>query len=517
MYKIVVVDDEPLIARTICQIIAKVTNVFEVVAVAHDGESALEQIFEHRPEIVFTDIKMPKMSGLELAQIIREHCPDTKVVILSGYGEFDYAVTAIKAGVAEYLLKPVNREKMAEILEALEKQINLRYHTAQLNILNAICNHTSQKFTEDEFTKYFPYQSYAIMVSCQGSYLHAPIEWSDKSLDLESGNYLYESVWKQKVEEPHWIVNGYKPNEKILIIGGQPEQQLELKKKMAELHQFWNKKERPITSVIDVFSGTDSEKIKAHIFDSSQFLKRTIRFSHSQFLDFTEEEKTTESKFNLSEEEIHYLAVLFQQKQYDHLRQNIFRIFEEFQQENLTQMKIEQILKNILLAMINKMDVEVSYQECVENLYEGIGYCHNWDELFQAYYEIIEELIEVREDKDYHNIPQNQIAQQVRKYITDHYTQTINIQTIAMDFGVVAPYLSRIYSDYYGTTIKNDILELRIKRAEELLKIQPPLPLREIADLSGFNDQFYFSKVFKKYHQISPVDFRKLLNDEITI
>ena len=78
--------------------------------------------------------------------------------------------------------------------------------------------------------------------------------------------------------------------------------------------------------------------------------------------------------------------------------------------------------------------------------------------------------------------------------------------------GVLNSY--KIYMNYYGTSIKNDLLDLRMKKAKELLKVIPAIPLKEIADLCGFNDQFYFSKVFKKYNNMNPVDFRKFVNNE---
>lgn len=85
---------------------------------ASDGEIALPQILEKKPDILLTDIKMPFMDGLELSQIVRAKLPDTKIIILSGYNEFDYARQAISLGISEYLLKPVSA---ADILEAVDK------------------------------------------------------------------------------------------------------------------------------------------------------------------------------------------------------------------------------------------------------------------------------------------------------------------------------------------------------------------------------------------------------------
>ena len=85
---------------------------------APDGEVALPQLLEKRPDILLTDIKMPFMDGLELARIVRKELPDTRIIILSGHNEFEYARKAITLGVNDYLLKPVSSR---DILEAVDR------------------------------------------------------------------------------------------------------------------------------------------------------------------------------------------------------------------------------------------------------------------------------------------------------------------------------------------------------------------------------------------------------------
>ena len=86
---------------------------------ASDGELAWPQILEQKPDIVITDIKMPFMDGLQLAGLIRRELPDTRIVILSGYSEFEYAQEALRIGVTEYLLKPITPRQLREVIEKL--------------------------------------------------------------------------------------------------------------------------------------------------------------------------------------------------------------------------------------------------------------------------------------------------------------------------------------------------------------------------------------------------------------
>ena len=82
---------------------------------AGDGELAWPAILEQRPDIVITDIKMPFMDGLQLAGLIRRELPDTRIIILSGYSEFEYAQEALRIGVTEYLLKPITPRQLREV------------------------------------------------------------------------------------------------------------------------------------------------------------------------------------------------------------------------------------------------------------------------------------------------------------------------------------------------------------------------------------------------------------------
>ena len=103
MVKVFLVEDEIVIRENICQMVPWAEYGFELCGEAGDGEMALPLILEKKPDVLITDIRMPFMDGLELSQIVRKELPDTKIVIVSGYDDFNYARTAITIGVEEYL------------------------------------------------------------------------------------------------------------------------------------------------------------------------------------------------------------------------------------------------------------------------------------------------------------------------------------------------------------------------------------------------------------------------------
>ncbi|PYI53082.1 response regulator transcription factor [Paenibacillus flagellatus] len=116
MFKVMIVDDEPHIRKGLRTIIPWESFGFVVTAEAEDGAEALERAESHVPDVVITDIRMPRMDGIELSKELKSRFPDIKVLILSGYNEFAYAKEAMKYGVADYLLKPVDPEELGPIL-----------------------------------------------------------------------------------------------------------------------------------------------------------------------------------------------------------------------------------------------------------------------------------------------------------------------------------------------------------------------------------------------------------------
>ena len=118
MKQIFLVEDEVIIRHGIRDNINWEENGFLFVGEAGDGEYAYPMILKTEPDILLTDVRMPFMDGLELSRLVKKALPDTKIIILSGYNEFDYAKEAIKIGISDYLLKPITS---ANLIEALKK------------------------------------------------------------------------------------------------------------------------------------------------------------------------------------------------------------------------------------------------------------------------------------------------------------------------------------------------------------------------------------------------------------
>lgn len=123
MLKVLIVDDEPYIREGIKVMIDWGNYGFEICYEAGNGEDALQIIRDYEVDIVFTDIKMPVMGGLELIKQVKQNVDkEIRFVILSGYYEFEYAKKAIQYRVTDYLLKPIQEEELIDLLETINKR-----------------------------------------------------------------------------------------------------------------------------------------------------------------------------------------------------------------------------------------------------------------------------------------------------------------------------------------------------------------------------------------------------------
>ncbi|WP_027954867.1 response regulator transcription factor [Halobacillus kuroshimensis] len=123
MYQAITVDDEKLIKRSIAALIRANDTGFEIVGEAKDGCEALQLQEEANPDLVITDIRMPKMNGLNFIKKVKERNPHTKFIIISGYDEFEYAQTAIRYGVVDFLLKPIKPDQFLSSLRKVYRQL----------------------------------------------------------------------------------------------------------------------------------------------------------------------------------------------------------------------------------------------------------------------------------------------------------------------------------------------------------------------------------------------------------
>lgn len=138
--KVLIVDDEPYMIEYIKKLVDWESYGFCQVLTAKGGSIARDLLQEHQPELLITDIKMPKISGLDLSRIIKENHYPTKVIIISGYSEFEYAQQAVRYGVSEYLVKPVLKNDFMKTLERILEKSFDKQADAENSTEGMFCN-----------------------------------------------------------------------------------------------------------------------------------------------------------------------------------------------------------------------------------------------------------------------------------------------------------------------------------------------------------------------------------------
>ena len=123
MYRVVIIDDEPIIVQGLSLTIPWGDYGCEIVGTAGSGEEGLELVRRVKPDILFSDIAMPGMSGLQMIAALRSELPHMLITILTGYRDFDYAQTAIRLGVSRFLLKPTNLEEIKEAIHFMTGEL----------------------------------------------------------------------------------------------------------------------------------------------------------------------------------------------------------------------------------------------------------------------------------------------------------------------------------------------------------------------------------------------------------
>ena len=204
MYSVYIADDEMWVIVGLKKRIEKTGLPFQVIGEANNGVMALEEIEKKKPDILFTDIRMPGYSGLELLELLRKKELQTKVILISGYAEFEYAQSAIRNGAYDYLLKPIDQEKLQIVLERilgdgagiLENEQELVAPSTIRKIMDEIKEHYTENITLTGLA-----EKYAISVSYLSELLKEHLQLSSKRIQKAKELLADESLSIEQIAE----------------------------------------------------------------------------------------------------------------------------------------------------------------------------------------------------------------------------------------------------------------------------------------------------------------------------
>lgn len=519
MLKIFLVEDEIVMREGIKKNIDWEKENFEFVGDAGDGELAYPLIIQKKPDILITDIKMPFMDGLELSRLVKAELPDIKIIVLSGYNEFDYAKEAIDIGITEYMLKPVTSVKLLETLHKVEKIIFDQREKAV------------PKGGADEETKFFrKLVSGGMSVSLllkEGRALGIELAASEYNLlllqlfagaDVDASHERIESI-KQGFEElgkvyPIVFVNLGREEFWFLLKGTQDYPLKTLEKELTqELEKLvWFEQQTEYFGIL----GRSVERlgdigICYHTADK-EFAHRFLK-ERNKIYNVAE---PTEAVFdieslNLSQTDRKSLEQFLSTGLKNEIEAFIDSYFGKVGNKNIQSMLFRQyVVMDIYIIVINfSQRMGYKKQELVA-LYgdekELVNVSDSVEDTKRYLKKLLEMTIDLREKVS--NNKYDTILKQAKAYIEENYNQyDISLNTVAASVNLSPNHFSTIFSQELGETFIEYLTRVRMEKAKELLRTTAKKST-EIAYEVGYKDAHYFSNLFKKTQNCTPREYR---------
>lgn len=526
MYKVVIVDDDRIIRRGLSSVIPWKEHGFELVGEAADGETGLELIEATNPQIVVSDIQMPFMNGLEMAKVIREKKPKTKIILLTGYEDFQYAHEAIKLKAFDYVLKPVENSSLIEKLKQasaeweLESQREKQIHESRLFIEQQFLKKLSLMSSSSE---QLPRELDSIGIKTAGSAFAASYIKVDHFGGGSDSSRVEMKKFQVMQECKKWIHNSFiqgdivnAESEHFAVFLSTDKMNAEDFKQEVKLlfkHFLKNVDEKlRITVTITMgrvypdLSGLHRSYLEALTAMGFRHIigKNTVySITETESVQFTE----TASDFHFYEALIQFIKLGLPEK--------VTALLDDIKTDLLKTKSLS--LQNVVL-LANRIINLISYES-----EKGVK---TWDRLkfrdyeseimqMQTIDDIFEKVKEVAADAALcvHQLNSNQRHSLVDKAIafiqSNYQVGNLSLQMVADEIHISSAYLSNLFKVEKGFNFGDFLLETRMKKAMELFR-QTNLKSYEIAEKTGYSNPQYFSSSFKKYTGYSPAEFRKL-------
>lgn len=534
--KVFLVEDEMVIRRGIKNSIDWEKEGYIFCGEASDGELAYPMIIKEKPDILITDIRMPFMDGLELCKLVKKELPNIKILILSGYDEFDYAKEAIRLGVTEYLLKPISSGKLLEALNGVSESIRREKEDKDLvrkymEEMRENTEHEKQKFFEQMIAGNLSMadaletgKKYEMNLSA-GMYNLLLFRFTLGEENRKSGELLGEAEYaiEKLTERLEYVFEFQRGVEgwAFLLMADNEEQMSErvkeLSKDLEEIMKnystiaYFGGIGQPVARLRELEeSFREAERALAARFtmelnriisvEDIRMAQNVDTLDDIEIMSFGEIEKTRTmlEKFlnNGAEDEIDEFVDVY---------------INELPEENLKSVLMRQYIIMdayiVMMSFCEKIEgIEGEMQAQSEELKNSMKTIQTLEEIKNYIRMLLKKIIGVRDTisgRRYSDIIE--IAKdQIRKtYMSDE----ISLNTIAEEVGMSPSYFSSIFSKEMGKTFVEYLTEIRMDRAKELLMCSS-MKTSEIGYEVGYKDPHYFSYIFKKTQNCTPKEFR---------
>lgn len=514
MYRIMVADDEEDIREGIAYLIRNRRPGWEVDASARDGAEALQRAMTFLPHMVLTDINMPHMNGLDFLENLKGLLPEAKLLVLSGYDQFDYAVQAMRLGVSDYLTKPVDVDKLLGHLDVFCSQWEQTQNARRVDALHIYLEKTKRVEVRNFF-----------QTAIQGSKLPELSEAAAKftrgnafccvlSNSLNGHEEQLEEILNQRLNSQHrWVwVAAEKPAEAGIVFWSD---QVACSELFLQLNQL-------LEAIAVECRRTYGQKVRffiGSVLDAPS--KLAISYRRSLYtMNYTfPDDATLVTSYNdvlenslLPCEQIPKtlrMAIITavgcgNRNAFFEKCQELFTWFQ--QKEILDAAYVRMCILGLCYGILNESQTEgaLSYYEYVD--FQSEIMASGTLEELQTNFENFVRLRWLRQDSS--NQPKPSIAQRVESIAQQHLADIeFTLDDVAALLFISPNYLRQLFKRETGQTFTEFLTTKRMEHAKILLG-NPKLKISSVSEQCGYADSRYFSVCFKKYWHMTPSEYQ---------
>ena len=502
MYKVLVVDDEQWIRKWLVKMIPTLLDNVEVINAYDNGETVIDEIQKYNIDIVISDIRMPIVGGLELIKRANEKNLKTKFILISGYDEFEYARSALKMGVVDYILKPIEK---IELQKALNKAIGLieneRFSDSNTELVQSAIYKILYSFINDgdesDLKKINPLLN---KFNISYDYIRIGLIQSNK---INQDEFFIKDILLNKMKDKlikdlKILIFSDSLNYYYIIfhIGETADLEILFNNLKRELE---NKDGKDIAKIIFSPWFKEVESLPFYLNDIKDNLVNINLLSSN-----TSKAKLEEIKSQLTK----YISL--------HDQYSIKEYIEFLKDENLdSYVNVEDfrlMLFNLISDVISELN-EVNDDTKKSYINEGYDFCikiynySNFKAMFEWISNYTQRVIDFLIQHEIFDV--TQIVKQVYKQIKVDYGKDLNLSVIAEKYKINSSYFSKKFKELIGENFVDYLTKIRVEASKDLLT-KTEKPIKDIAQEVGFKDSKYFSKVFAQHLGISPSLYRTM-------
>ena len=532
LYRIILVDDEEEVRKGIIRKIDWEALGFQVVGDAENGQDALEKIEQLEPDVVMTDIRMPYMDGLTLTSWIRQKYPSVKVLIFSGFDDFEYAQKAIKLNVTEYILKPVNVEELTRILnrvrENLDQEIEQRRDVDRLreSYLSSLPI-LRELFLNDMVRGNMPAENirqkleeYKIDILGAEKWLTAVINVENEASE-ETGLTLHQEKELIPISVKSLLEDNLKDYCRFMAfnsaVGVTLIAAVDGERKQTSLIDLLGDICKEIKRILQVtvtigigYFSRELEQLPAAYQSAVDALGYREIVGTGKTIYINDLEPVSRGKLQLeTRDEADLIAVVkFGTREKIEAAAKNFAARMEGARVHMRQLQVYQMsIINCLIRLMQQQDLELGAMFGTDEMYGKVIYGNMKPEEFASVITEVgcrmNEAMNRERDKT-----AKKVILEAKQYILDHYQDPeLSVDVMCRQLHMSPAYFSTVFKRETGQTYIAYLTEVRLDKAVELLNTTDDKTY-VIAQKVGYQEQNYFSYVFKKRFGISPTKFR---------